>query len=93
MVKLFTSTIAFIVFASQANAECTCRFVGGDVKQGETACIVTAKGPVVARCEKVSNVTSWKFLDTVCTPQKVSNLGPDTSKKSHGFLRGLFLKS
>lgn len=93
MVKLVTAAIVFLAFATPAMATCTCRFAGGDVKEGETACIVTAKGPTVARCEKVSNVTSWKFLDTVCTPDKVSSIAPDMFKKSHGFLRGLFVKS
>lgn len=79
MVRLFKTAVWFMVFASQAHAECTCRSADGDVKQGETACIITSKGPKVARCEKVSNITSWKFLDTVCTPQKVSSIKPDIS--------------
>ena len=79
MIRLFKIAVWFMVFASQAHAECTCRSVDGDVKQGETACIITSKGPTIARCEKVSNITSWKFLGTVCTPQKVSNIKPDIS--------------
>ncbi len=45
---------------------CTCKFVGGDVKQGETACISTAQGKSLARCEMVLNNTSWTVLNQPC---------------------------
>ena len=72
--------LVFLVLASQASADCTCRFAGGDVKEGQTACISTAKGPTLARCEKVLNVTSWTFLNKACTPQTVSSVKPDKFK-------------
>ena len=45
---------------------CTCKFIGGDVKQGETACISTAKGKSLARCEMMLNNTSWTVLNQPC---------------------------
>jgi hypothetical protein len=57
--------------ASRAEANCTCRFAGGDVKEGQTACIKTANGPSLARCEKSQNVTSWKNLNQPC-PETVT---------------------
>jgi hypothetical protein len=60
--------IALLVSAAtvDAKAECTCRFPGGSVKEGQSVCIKTANGPKLARCEKVQNVTSWKFLEQSC---------------------------
>jgi hypothetical protein len=55
--------IAFIgLSASFANAECTCRNRDINVTEGKTVCVQTSKGPQLARCEKVLNVTSWRFL-------------------------------
>ncbi len=45
---------------------CTCKFSGGDVELGKTACIKTDKGNSLARCEMVLNNTSWKILNTPC---------------------------
>jgi hypothetical protein len=68
-------TALFILFAAQdARAQCTCIFTEGSVKEGETACIWSAKGRTLARCEKVSNVTSWKLLDQACPLEQ--SLGP-----------------
>jgi hypothetical protein len=55
------------VATTEAKAECTCRFPGGSVKEGESACIKTVSGPSLARCEKVQNVTSWKVLNQPCS--------------------------
>jgi hypothetical protein len=52
--------------AAGPNGECTCRYAGGDVIEGQTACIRTASGSTLARCEKVLNNTSWKFLNVPC---------------------------
>jgi hypothetical protein len=60
-------SIAFIgLSASSANAECTCRNRDIDVSEGKTVCVQTPKGPQLARCEKVLNVTSWRFLGEGC---------------------------
>lgn len=45
---------------------CTCKHQGGDAKQGETACIRTAKGKSLARCDMVLNNSSWTILDEPC---------------------------
>lgn len=59
---------ANLVFQSTAIAgpECTCRHSGGEVAEGQTACIKSPTGMKMARCERVLNNTSWKMLDTPC---------------------------
>lgn len=52
--------------AVPAWADCTCIYAGGIAKQGETACIKTAAGPRLARCEMVLNNSSWTVLDRAC---------------------------
>ena len=57
-----------------AGPECTCRFSGGEVAEGQTACIKSPNGMKMARCEKVLNNTSWKILDTPCPYSQVKPL-------------------
>jgi hypothetical protein len=52
--------------ASPAFSQCTCRYKGGETMDGQTVCMATAKGKELAVCEKVLNVTSWKFLGQPC---------------------------
>jgi hypothetical protein len=61
-----------------ASAECTCRFKGGNVTEGKTACITTAKGKQLARCEKFQNVSTWVNLGIACTgqPEQQAALAP-----------------
>lgn len=54
-----------------AGPECTCRHAGGDVPEGQTACINSPNGMKMARCEKVLNNTSWKMLDAPCPYSEV----------------------
>lgn len=49
-----------------AFSECTCRYKGGETTDGQTVCMATARGKELALCEKVLNVTSWKFLGQPC---------------------------
>jgi hypothetical protein len=49
-----------------AAADCICRARGITVTHGQTVCIPTPEGTRLARCEMVSNVASWKFLDAPC---------------------------
>jgi hypothetical protein len=49
-----------------ASADCTCRARGVIATHGETLCIRTPEGVRLARCEKVTNVASWRFLDGPC---------------------------
>lgn len=52
--------------AAEGKHNCHCIFDGGEVEEGKTACIKTANGYSLARCEMVLNNTSWKFLGTPC---------------------------
>ena len=49
-----------------AAADCTCRARGVTATHGQTLCIRTPQGTRLARCEKVSNVSSWRFLNVPC---------------------------
>lgn len=54
-----------------AAPDCTCRYDGGEVAEGQTACIKGPKGMTMARCEKVLNNTSWKMLNQPCPQSAV----------------------
>lgn len=62
------------------NGDCTCRSPGGDVVEGQTACLKTSKGFMLARCEKVLNNTSWKLLDQPCPVTQLTPASPDFIK-------------
>lgn len=70
---------AFIPGSALAGPNCTCRHSGGDVNEGQTACIKTPKGMAMARCERVLNNTSWKMLDVPCPLANAEQLGPPLS--------------
>lgn len=67
---MLTVLSAFWPFAAVPGAlagkDCTCRYKGAEVTEGQTACIKTPKGMQMARCERVLNNTSWKFLEVPC---------------------------
>ena len=63
---LITAAALFAVSASPAFSDCACRYKGGETMSGQTVCIATAKGKELAICEKVLNVTSWRFLGQPC---------------------------
>ena len=66
-----------MVVAAMANENgCSCKFAGGDVMLGETACISTAKGKSVARCEMVLNNTSWTVLNQPCDVEQSLQMTP-----------------
>lgn len=61
------------------DGSCTCRFKGGEVVEGEIACIPTPNGMTLALCDRVLNNTSWKMLNQPCpqasaNPQQLQNL-------------------
>lgn len=66
MLRFALALVIAGLIPSTAQAECTCLFAGGAVEHGQTACIQTAKGKQLARCEKVLNNSSWTFLDEAC---------------------------
>ena len=69
--RITATLCATILFAanvgmSHAGENCTCRGNGQDIPEGQTVCLKTASGMKLARCERVLNNTSWKFLDSDC---------------------------
>lgn len=65
-ILLIAATFVVAAAVSPASADCTCRARGVVVHHGQTACIPTPAGPRLARCEMVSNMSSWKFLEEAC---------------------------
>jgi len=71
-----------ITRADGPSTDCTCRYLGQDFHLGQVACI---RGRL-ARCEKVANNTSWKFIATTCplsrkvAPRPIKRFtGPDVT--------------
>jgi hypothetical protein len=62
----FSAAALLALSVGPAFSECTCRYKGGETMDGQTVCMATAKGKELAVCEKVLNVTSWKFLGQPC---------------------------
>ena len=60
--------VGSMALSSNANAgpNCTCRHSGGEIAEGQTACIKSPNGMTMARCERVLNNTSWKMLEMPC---------------------------
>jgi hypothetical protein len=54
-----------------AASVCTCRAPGRQVELGQTACLMTPKGPRLATCGMVLNNTSWQFSESPCTVSDV----------------------
>jgi len=63
------------VALSPAQADCTCRARDVVATHGETVCIRTPEGFRLARCEKVSNVASWAFLEKECLQIALQSAG------------------
>ena len=72
-------------------AECSCIYTGGTVKEGQTACIWTADGNRLARCEKVLNNTSWKLLGGPCPSEQssVREFPPKNAKKPEADIKNI----
>lgn len=66
--------IAAFALTSSAGAgkdhACTCVFKDGTAQEGDVACIDTAKGKQLARCDMVLNNTAWVPLDKPCTSEE-----------------------
>ena len=56
------------VFDTPAGPFTAVKGVETNVHAGEFACIRTPNGPRLARCAKVSNLSSWRFLKNGCGP-------------------------
>jgi len=55
-----------MIMPAHAGDNCTCRYEGNDVAEGNTICMATPKGRQLARCDRILNNTSWKFLGEGC---------------------------
>ena len=55
-----------LISAAAADPNCICRARGKEFELGQTACLVSPKGPRIATCGMVLNNTSWQFTDTPC---------------------------
>lgn len=53
---------------AHADPDCRCLYAGHYYLAGEVACIRTPAGPRLARCGKVSNMSSWRFSGETCSP-------------------------
>ncbi len=67
----------------EAGENCTCRARNVEAQEGQTVCVRTPNGSQMARCEKVLNNTSWRFLGTPC-PVSANETELDGSPKLAG---------
>ncbi len=67
-IALLTGLLLGPLGAADASADCRCLYSGHYYQAGEFACIRTPNGPRLARCAKVSNLSSWRFLKNGCGP-------------------------
>ncbi len=64
---LMAPTLAF------AGSDCTCRYDGGEIAEGQFACLKTPGGMVMARCERFLNNTSWRITNNPCPTAHLSS--------------------
>ena len=76
-----TAALLIAATAGSAAADCTCRARGVLATHGETLCIRTPEGLRLARCDKVSNIASWTFLNGQC-PQIISERSEGPAAKA-----------
>ena len=62
IIALFAGTLP-----AAAGPDCTCKYKNMDIPEGQIACLQTPNGEQMARCERVLNNTSWKFLGGGCS--------------------------
>ena len=71
-----------------ASADCTCRALGRQFEQGQTACLMSPKGMRLATCGMVLNNSSWEFSDAPCSVSDVSRTrttrSPGEAKRNPG---------
>jgi hypothetical protein len=80
--KYITLTVILLtavvpVYAAGPIVDCECRAKGVVAFEGEVVCLSTPNGPRLARCEKILNNTSWRFLAQNCR-EKITNNSPAT---------------
>jgi hypothetical protein len=65
--QAFLIALASVLSAPALGADgCYCRHKDGRTPLGQSACIRSANGGQMARCERVLNNTSWKFTGAPC---------------------------
>ncbi len=64
----FTVACAAFMASSTAFAgiNCTCRYKGQDIPEGQTICMQLPTGNVLATCGRVLNNTAWKTIQQDC---------------------------
>ena len=60
-----------------AGPDCTCRYDGGEIPEGQFACLKTPGGLVMARCERVLNNTSWTITNNPCPTARLTPRGDE----------------
>ncbi len=58
--------IALISSSALAGIDCTCRYKGVDIPEGQTICMQLPSGNMLATCGRVLNNTSWKMIQKEC---------------------------
>jgi len=66
MISTFVFAILIHIPSAYSGPNCTCRYKGKKVPEGQSTCIKTADGYKVAQCSRVLNNTSWKFTKERC---------------------------
>ena len=86
--RCWVSSVALLLLAGFAAAEpdhaCTCSYKDGTAKEGDVACIDTAKGKQLARCDMFLNNTTWVPLDKPCSSEESRfppKPAPETAQK------------
>ena len=74
--------------AGQAAAHCQCVGNGTKYEQGELACLRLPDGPILARCDKVYNNSSWTKVGDGCPQARAG--GDDTQMRRNNVKRRPF---
>lgn len=61
-----TAMLVTLSLVKEASADCLYRANGVQYEQGQLVCLSLPEGPRLARCEKVLNNSSWRFLKESC---------------------------
>ena len=78
---IFAFGILVLTYPAHAGADCTCKYKNLDIPEGQIACLKTPNGEQMARCVRVLNNTSWKFLGGGCL---ISGIAPQTNPDIQG---------
>jgi len=55
-----------VLVASEEKPNCVCRAKDVTAREGQIVCLATPNGMQLARCERILNNTSWRFLQRRC---------------------------